>query len=1421
MAAFFVAGAVLLVSTLATRSADDEKGLLSSLLSRALSTPAARVSIGSVQGALFSDSTITDIKISDRDGVWLEIDKVRLDWQRTALVFRKLEINKLEIGTVKIVRRPLSNERPDAVSKEPILPELPLKVEIKDFSLKELALGEPVIGTAARVSATGAATLGNPSEGLSLKFDAKRLDAAGTLTARLELVPKTQKLSLKLDVDEPAGGIAAHALNIPNQPPLKLNLDGAGTLDAFDAQLKFDAGDGIGANGSAQLRRENATRHLTLNMAARIEGLLPSVAAPVFAGTTRLNGNVVVADSGAITIAPVSVVSQTARLDIQGGLSADQIADLKITARALPNAGDKTAAAGTEIGKLAFDATIAGPLLGPTIKATLDAQDIVTPQGKAKKVTADFNATPNGDVTEKTTAIPFTANAKASGLAASDPALARALGDTLSLTVAGNWNDGVADLQTARLQTATTHAGFTGRIGGKLLQGRMTADVPELARFGALASLQLRGALAVTADLTGVPNDGRFEASIDGKASRFGTGIAALDGLAGARLGLKGKIIKLPAGGYGFGDLRLTGEHATARLDGQATVAQANIDAAVTVPDLKRADARLSGHADMTAQLTGTVEHPDAKATVTVTDARALGRPVPRLVVTATATDLTGLVDARATLSGTVDNKPAQGGLHLAKQDNNAWLLNEVDLQVGSVSVKGGVTLTADRLADGRLTVDAGNLDDLSPLVLTKLAGQMQADATLTVADGGQNASLKAQARGVKAAAFSLDRLDAQLGATDIYRKPVIDGSVAIDRVSVAGEQISQVRLNAKGAVGESDITLTAQARGFALDARGRLLAADSIRLELSTFTAQRDKRRLALTKPTTLALRDDGVDIRGLTLALDRGRLSIDGHAGKTYDIAVSAKSVPLSIANVIVPKLGLAGTLDAEAKITGTAQAPTGNWKLSVDDLVAQQTRNAGLPPLDIKASGQLAKGRSSIDGTIGAKGAGSIRVTGAVPLRGDGLDLKAKGKINLGVADRLLAQDGRHVSGSADIEIAVAGSLAHPTVNGGATIAGGGYRDAVLGIRYTNISGRLAARGSDITVERLTATTPNGGTITAQGSIAIDPEAGFPGTVKISSRRAKLIENDIYSLVANLSLSLSGPLARSPTISGTIDVVSLDVTVPEQLPSTLRPIAGTVHVSPPPAAAARLAAQARAKALARRTPAFDAMLDLTISAPNRVFVRGRGIDAELGGDLRLRGKLSGPETIGAFELRRGRFSIAGTRLDFTEGHVLFTGDLTPTLDFIAQTRASDVTAIITISGSARQPSFAFSSEPDLPQDEVLSRILFSKASGGLSAIQALQLAQVAAQFSGAGGPDVFERVRKSLGVDSLDVSVGTNGNPTVGVSRSIGRRLSIGVKTGTEAADSGVTVDLDVTRNIRLKGEADANGGTAIGAGVEWEY
>ncbi len=1274
LAVLAVAAALTVASTLASRSADDSKGVLASLLSRVLSTPTTQVSIGQVDGALSSDATVHDITIADRDGVWLKLDTARIVWSRTALLLhQRLEVDKLEVGDLEILRRPLPSERAVAGSDQPILPQLPVSVRIKAFALKQLTLGAPVVGEAARLSASGSASLGSPSEGLNLHFEAHRLDAPGNATAQLALVPKTQSLTLKLTANEPAGGLVVHALKVPNLPPLSLNLDGSGTLDAFAAQLTFDAGKDIGATGSAHVRRIADTRQLSLNLKARIAGLLPAPAAPVFAGTTNLNGTIDFADSGAIAVKPVSVASQTARLTVQGTLSPDRVADLTVSAKALDDAGGKTSAGKVAIGKLAFDASVKGPILRPRIDAKLDAADVSAPQGKLKTLTARFATTPAAGAA-KPAPIPFTAHARATGVMPTDPALARALGTSLTLDAAGTADNGVADVHNARLTTPTADIAFTGRIGEPELHGRLTVHAGDLTRFGDLAGLKLAGALDLSASLSGVPKDGHIEAALDGRADKFATGIAPLDGLAGGRLTLNGTIRKLPHGGYGFGNLRLVGRHASARADGEATADGAGINVQLAIPALKYADKRLTGAAAGKLRLTGSVMKPDADIDITVTDGSALGRPIPRLTLAATATDLTGQLAAKAKLAGSVGGKSAEGTLDLAKRTQGGWHLSHLDLHVGSVSAKGNLTLNADDLAAGRLTIDAGDLDDISPLVLTKLSGALHADTTLATTDGGQNATLSAQAHAIKIGAWRLDRLDTDMRVSDLYRRPIVDGHMNVDRARFGGEDISRIRLNANAAGAASAITLTARARGFVIDARGKLHAASPVRLDLAAFDARRGKHRIALAHPTTLTFGDGGVEAKSLLLALDRGRLAVDGRLGETLDVTLRAQSVPLSVSETVMPKLGLSGTLNGDAKIAGTAKAPTGTWRLRIDRLVTPQTHANGLPPIAIAASGRLANHRTSLDATIRAAGAGTLAAKGTVPLDGNGLDLTLRGPIDLGAVNQTLSASGRQLTGKAAIDMRLRGSLARPQVDGTATISNGGYQDASLGVRLRHIDGRLSARGDTIRIDRLTAQTWDSGTISAQGSVRVAPDSGFPGNIRITSRNAKLVANDVVTAVANMSLTLSGPLTRDPKIGGRVDVVSMDISIPERLPTTLRPLAGTRHVDATPEAAARLAMEAKAKARAGRKPAFDAALDLAVSAPNHVFVHGRGIDAELGGQLRLRGRLSNPVTIGGFDLRRGRMSVAGTRLDFTQGRISFAGSLTPQLDLVAQTQTTD---------------------------------------------------------------------------------------------------------------------------------------------------
>jgi translocation and assembly module TamB len=48
----------------------------------------------------------------------------------------------------------------------------------------------------------------------------------------------------------------------------------------------------------------------------------------------------------------------------------------------------------------------------------------------------------------------------------------------------------------------------------------------------------------------------------------------------------------------------------------------------------------------------------------------------------------------------------------------------------------------------------------------------------------------------------------------------------------------------------------------------------------------------------------------------------------------------------------------------------------------------------------------------------------------------------------------------------------------------------------------------------------------------------------------------------------------------------------------------------------------------------------------------------------------------------------------------------------------------------------------------------------------------------------------------------------------------KIQRSVTTGVRPSDNGVSLDLDVTRHIRLQAGVDASGGSSAGVGAEWE-
>src|SRR3546814_9540035 len=121
------------------------------------------------------------------------------------------------------------------------------------------------------------------------------------------------------------------------------------------------------------------------------------------------------------------------------------------------------------------------------------------------------------------------------------------------------------------------------------------------------------------------------------------------------------------------------------------------------------------------------------------------------------------------------------------------------------------------------------------------------------------------------------------------------------------------------------------------------------------------------------------------------------------------------------------------------------------------------------------------------------------------------------------------------------------------------------------------------------------------------------------------------------------------------------------------------------------------------------------------------------------------------------RVSYDVAGRTFDLEKGEIHFTGNspINPNLDMEASADVTDLSATIHVTGTGLQPDISFTSTPALPEDELLSRLLFGSSITDLSAPEALQLATAVASLqSGSGGLDPINAVRKAEGIDRLRI-------------------------------------------------------------------
>ncbi|MBD0414677.1 translocation/assembly module TamB domain-containing protein [Oryzicola mucosus] len=1568
------------VFTLTARGRDNLAGLISTMAS----SPDMTVRISGIDGIWSGALTVENVVIGDRDGAWLALRDVAVDWSPTALLSRTFRAESISAQRIEVARLPKASETPSEPSSTGF--SLPVSIDIAKIDLPDIAMGEVLAGSGvAQLSADGMLRVDRSINAIESKLNVARTDGKqGTIVADINFAPNENTLVLNLQASEPQGGIIANLLGLSDQPAVQATLSGEGPLADWSGQGNVTIDGAVIAQLLGRHQAVDGGNRFEVKGDGQFDRFVPDAFKPVLTGATNFDlagtllsgggvelerGNLstgALTGSGSGIINPQGASDFSFQLDTTDQPVALSFGDAQRIDVAVKNAtvrifGDGAEpmldvgaslayvfAGGTKVhnldatihsdgfnvadrsgpvdinlaaGRLETDVATLAPLVAGQVKATLGGsisqEEVVVNSGT---ITSD---TLNGTVTAKVTladlAVELAMSADVATIALPE-AVRAPLDERVQFSATATRDaEGAFAANEIQLTSGALTATGLGSLSGDTISADIKGSYSDISRVSPVAKGAIDFALTARGPLSGP------DLSFDISSSRL------------EAVGREINDLKLTATGRAdfanpAADVKLSGSVGGEALSGNAVLRTTDGQRRIDGLALSLGENKIAGDIVLDEQFLPvgklTINLPDISplaalaldsASGDVTGSVDFTKPggVPQVQVVLNTASLTrGDLSAQtvaidALLTNYVEMPTIAGTIKAETVTSGTTVVRDVDVALTSdgewTSFDGGAVVTdiparaagRVRIANGVTTVELASAD----ATIRGLAAAVSKPSTITVANGtaelnglavtvgGGTATINGTAGSTLNLDVALANVPASLANTfspELGLAGSINGtvkatgeasnpSVAYD-ISATGMQTAKlagvppVDINSTGNLADNRLTFQATvANGGGLNIRGdgSVTIADTPTLDINATLANVPaalansfspglglagtingtvKATGPATSPTVAYdLRATGLrtaQMAGIpplnvnstgNLANNRltfqatvangGGMNIRGEGSvsiagtPTLDVNATLANVPAALANSFSPGLGLAGTINGTVRATGPATSPNVAYDLRASGVQAAALSSAGVGSLNVTSTGNLANNRLTFQATIGDGFGTSIQGGGSVNIAGTpALDLTFSGRVPFAILDRQLAAQSVAIDGAADVNVTVRGPASAPVITGSVRASGARVVYASAGLAVNDLSLDIAIANNVATINRMDGTLSSGGRLSVSGTVGTAPGSGFPANITITVVDGRYTDGQVVAANFSANLAIRGQLVSSPTLSGSIDLARTVITIPTNLPASLAQL-NVQHRNPPPA----VKAQDRALRPEEATGGQSGLkLDIDIRAANRIFIQGRGVDAEMGGNLKLVGPATSPSAVGQFTMTRGRLEVLGQRLDFSAGSVTFAGSLVPTLNFTAESSASDATVTINITGAANNPRFTFSSVPALPEDEVLARLIFGRSMSNLSPLQIAQLASAAAELAGVdGATSLLTTLRNRLGVDDLDLRTTEGGGTAVSVGKYLNDRTYLTLEKGDQPGSGRVGIDLRIGRGVKLRGEARDDGEAKGGIFYEKEY
>ncbi len=1330
-----------------------------------------KLKIEGVSGDIWRNVTIRRLIIYDEKGTWLEGRNLNMTWRYHELFARRFHADAIAAEQITLIRRPTltPKEKSGSLPVTVLIDALQAKVDSRPaFSQVE-----------GRFDLAGRLAL-QRAGGTTGRFVARSLMHQGDFADVAFDLGRSDALMVDAKASEAMGGALAGALGLDAKLPFALDAQARGTTKVGQFKLLVTSGPNqpAKADGSWDATGGAANGYVRLD-ASRLTGLYAKLLGP------------------------------QVKFDIAGKKGAGDFYDLNARL-------DSETLSVTAVGPANLGKQLAGP---GGLAVTGNTPSIERLSSGAVKGQANFVGRFNGDINT------FTLRGDARGAnvslagytlgAVSGPlTLARAKGEigiVTSLAGTGGRGQGylaallgsrptadgdIAILGDGRILLKRVRAngaglkvdasGSRGLLGGLSFNGKA-----ELWNFGA-AKFGGKGRLAGSwsADQGGPGKAWVF--SVDAKGTGLALGVGELDRLLGQAPRLRAKASLQPSGQVDVAEARLDGDKAFAkgagRLGAKGDLAF-KLDWNAEGP-FRVGPVEVAGKARGDGSIGGSLSGPRADLTARIDQIDLPRLPLRNAALTLTFMQRPGGGDGAFAMTAESQYGPARLRTDFAFTAGGANL-SGLDADAGGVKAQGSVALRRGRPSSADLVLAVG-----PGVLLTE--GSIAGTAKVVDSAGGARAVLNLTAKDAvlrDAAGLTLDTA-------------TITADGPLDRLPL--------RIQASGAAPNGSYSLDAngvlteqpQAQGWqlTLDGSGKL-GRTQIR---TTETA-----RLVFGGPVTEA---------HLKLAATGGR-AVDGGGTAVIDARIAKGSADI-VADITGLPLAafnedLAGRADAKLTLRGQGETLTGALDATVKNVRA---RGSG-KTLTLDGTVQARLNDRSITIEANASSAQGLKANGrfvlpavasAAPLRlaidksrpAEGT-FHADGEIKP-LWDLLMSGD-RSLSGQVVLDGTLGGTLADPRLLGDGVLSNGTFEDGPTGIKLRNVGLTASFADNAIDIRQVSATDPKGGKASGSGRISLLREG--TSSFRLDLTKFQVIDNDIAQATASGQVTVNRTAAGNPRVEGSLRIDRAEIAAEPLSPSGVTPM-DVIEINKPVTPAARRADAAQAAK--ERGATIELAVDLR--APRGLFVRGRGLDVEMSLDANVSGTTARPVLSGTARVVRGEYDFAGKRFEFDErGSVTLSTDPSKIrLNLTATREDPSITAVIKVEGTAAKPEITLTSSPQLPQDEVLSRVLFGSSAAQLSPYEAAQLASALAALAGGGGFDVIGNVRELAGLDRLTIG----GTELTGVTVAGGKYLTNDVYfelIGGGREGGAVQVEWRVRKNLSLVSRIAGSGESKLS--VRW--